>query len=63
MQGSTTSSTSVARAEAVFRYLVNRNIAPERLSVVGMGESSPVATNDTEDGRARNRRVELKVEE
>jgi OmpA-OmpF porin, OOP family len=54
---------SVARAEAVFRYLVNRGIAPERLTVVGMGESDPVATNESADGRARNRRVELKVAE
>lgn len=52
---------SVARGEAVFRYLVNRGIAPERLTVVGMGKSEPVATNETADGRARNRRVELKV--
>jgi OOP family OmpA-OmpF porin len=52
---------SLLRAEAVYRYLVNRGIAPERLTATGMGESSPVATNDTEQGRARNRRVELKV--
>lgn len=52
---------SVRRAEAVYRFLVNRGIAPERLSVKGMGKSSPVADNATADGRARNRRVELKV--
>jgi OOP family OmpA-OmpF porin len=52
---------SVRRAESVFRYLVNRGIAPERISVEGMGESSPVASNETEDGRAQNRRVELRV--
>lgn len=52
---------SVLRAEAVYRYLVNRGIAPERLTTSGMGESNPVASNDTEQGRARNRRVELKV--
>lgn len=54
---------SIRRAEAVFRYLVNRGIAPERLTVEGKGESEPVASNDTEDGRAQNRRVDLKVEE
>ncbi len=54
---------SVLRAEAVFRYLVNRGIAPERMTVSGMGESNPVADNETEQGRARNRRVELKVSE
>ncbi len=52
---------SVRRAEAVFRYLVNRGIAPERLRTEGFGESKPVADNDTDSGRARNRRVELRV--
>jgi outer membrane protein OmpA-like peptidoglycan-associated protein len=52
---------SVRRAEAVFRYLVNRGVAPERMEVVGYGESRPVANNDTEAGRAENRRVELRV--
>jgi len=54
---------SVRRAEAVFRYLVNRGIAPERVTVEGMGEANPVATNDTEEGRAQNRRVELRVQQ
>ncbi len=52
---------SIRRAEAIFRYLVNRGIAPERLRVEGFGESRPVATNDNEAGRAQNRRVELRV--
>jgi outer membrane protein OmpA-like peptidoglycan-associated protein len=52
---------SVQRAEAVFRYLVNHGIAPERMEVVGYGETRPVASNDTADGRAENRRVELRV--
>ncbi len=55
------SALSIRRAEAVFRYLVNGGIAPERVTVEGMGESSPVASNDSEDGRAQNRRVELRV--
>lgn len=54
-------SLSLRRAEAVFRYLVNSGIAPDRLTVEGFGESNPVATNDTEAGRAQNRRVELRV--
>jgi len=54
---------SIRRAEAVFRYLVNRGIDPERVTIEGMGESNPVATNETEDGRAQNRRVELRVHE
>jgi len=52
---------SVRRAEAVFRYLVNSGIAPDRLTVEGFGKSDPVATNETEAGRAQNRRVELRV--
>lgn len=52
---------SVLRAEAVYRYLVNRGIAPERMTVKGMGKTSPVADNGTADGRALNRRVELTV--
>ncbi len=50
---------SVRRAEAVYRYLVNLGVDPERLTVHGYGESRPVASNDTEEGRAQNRRVEL----
>jgi len=52
---------SVRRAEAVFRYLVNHGVAPERMETVGYGKSRPVADNDTESGRAQNRRVELRV--
>jgi OOP family OmpA-OmpF porin len=52
---------SVRRAEAVFRYLVNHGIAPERMEVVGYGKSRSVADNQTDAGRAQNRRVELHV--
>lgn len=52
---------SVRRAEAVFRYLVSRGVTPERLEVIGYGEAHPVADNETETGRAENRRVELHV--
>jgi chemotaxis protein MotB len=37
-------------------------VAPERLFIVGFGEWNPVADNSTEAGRARNRRIELRVE-
>jgi OOP family OmpA-OmpF porin len=50
---------SVRRAEAVYRYLVNLGVDPERLTVEGFGETRPIADNDTEAGRAQNRRVEL----
>ena len=50
---------SRARAAAVKTYLIEQGVPRERLGVVGHGESQPVATNDTEEGRHRNRRVEL----
>lgn len=50
---------SIRRAEEVYRYLVNRGVDPERLGVQGFGMANPVASNDTEAGRAQNRRVEL----
>ena len=53
---------SKRRAIAVKDYLVGRGISPQVLSTEGMGESSPVASNATREGRARNRRVELTIE-
>ncbi len=47
------------RADTVGRYLVSRGIAPVRLATYGYGPDYPVATNETEQGRAMNRRVEL----
>lgn len=54
---------SRARAQAVLTYLLRKfpELDPSRFSVVGYGESNPIASNDTELGRARNRRVEFKV--
>jgi outer membrane protein OmpA-like peptidoglycan-associated protein/tetratricopeptide (TPR) repeat protein len=49
------------RAKAVVSYLINNKINPARLSFKGFGETKPVADNKTEEGRARNRRTELKV--
>lgn len=53
---------SMRRAAAVKAFLVQEGVAESRLSTRGLGESQPVASNDTDDGRAQNRRVELKVE-
>ena len=53
-------SLSVDRANAVKSYLVNAGVSGANLSVKGFGESMPVAKNDTEAGRALNRRVEIK---
>jgi len=52
-------SLSTLRAESVKGYLVAQGVPADRLQIVGRGEASPVASNDTDDGRRRNRRVEL----
>lgn len=50
---------SEGRAAAVMEYLVSRGVAKDRLSSKGFGETQPIATNETAEGRALNRRVEL----
>jgi outer membrane protein OmpA-like peptidoglycan-associated protein len=50
---------SERRASAVGAYLGTRSVRQDRIITVGMGEGRPVATNDTEQGRTQNRRVEL----
>ena len=52
---------SQKRAEAVKAYLISKGIAADRLRAVGYGERVPLAPNDTETGRASNRRTELKI--
>ena len=52
---------SEGRANAVKRDLIKRGIDPERIETEGKGESEPVADNDTEEGRALNRRVEFTI--
>jgi outer membrane protein OmpA-like peptidoglycan-associated protein len=53
---------SERRAKAVKDYLVNGGVSASRIDTVGYGEAKPVATNDTADGRAQNRRTELRVQ-
>ena len=50
---------SEARATAVMKYLTEKGTAAGRLAAKGFGQTKPVADNRTEDGRAKNRRVEL----
>ncbi len=51
---------SEKRADAVKEFLINENCEADKLHTIGYGATKPVATNDTEAGRAKNRRVELK---
>jgi OOP family OmpA-OmpF porin len=50
---------SQKRADSVMDYIVKKGIGKERLSAMGYGLEKPAASNDTETGRAENRRVEL----
>jgi len=50
------------RAESFKQYLISRGIAEGMITAVGKGIENPVATNDTESGRAQNRRVEVHIE-
>ncbi len=52
---------SVQRANSVGNYLIGKGLVRERFEIVGFGESRPVASNDTDSGRALNRRVEIRV--
>ena len=52
---------SFQRADSVRSYLVSRGITADKIKATGIGPSRPVATNDTAEGRANNRRVELVV--
>lgn len=49
------------RADSVARYLVNKGINPQRIQTAGFGDRNPIASNDNEDGRSKNRRVEIKI--
>ena len=49
---------SEARAQSVREYLINHGIDGDRVEAVGYGDQRPVASNDTEEGRQQNRRIE-----
>jgi OOP family OmpA-OmpF porin len=55
-------SLSVERANAVKTYLVNTGVSADNLSVKGYGETKPITSNATEEGRVLNRRVEIKLQ-
>ena len=50
---------SEARAQSVMKALVGLGIAADRVTAVGLGEDFPIASNDTEEGRSKNRRVDV----
>ncbi|HJO67872.1 MAG TPA: OmpA family protein [Sphingomonas sanguinis] len=52
---------SEQRAVSVADYLASRGVQPARIGTRGFGKSQPIASNDTEEGRAANRRVEIKI--
>ncbi|MNH40347.1 Outer membrane porin F precursor [compost metagenome] len=52
---------SERRASSVAEYLLSQGVAPNKITSEGKGESQPIADNETEEGRAKNRRVELHI--
>ena len=52
---------SERRAVSVKTYLVKKGIDPARITGLGFGETKPIAENNTKEGRAKNRRVEIKI--
>jgi outer membrane protein OmpA-like peptidoglycan-associated protein len=61
--GSETSNQTLSeqRADAARRYLIGKGVSPARMTSVGFGESMPLATNSTPEGRQQNRRVEFEL--
>jgi outer membrane protein OmpA-like peptidoglycan-associated protein len=49
------------RAKAVHDYLISKGVLKSRLQFKGFGEQKPIASNETEEGRQRNRRTELRI--
>ncbi|MBI5666086.1 MAG: OmpA family protein [Nitrospirae bacterium] len=52
---------SLLRAKAVASILMDNGISPDRISVAGYGETRPIASNETDEGKIKNRRVEIKL--
>ena len=52
---------SEKRAKSVANFLATRNVNPARFTIMGYGESQPIASNETKEGRSQNRRVEVAI--
>jgi OOP family OmpA-OmpF porin len=52
---------SQRRADSVQRYLVGKGVMLGRIAIVGLGEDKPIGDNKVKDGRAQNRRVEIRL--
>jgi outer membrane protein OmpA-like peptidoglycan-associated protein len=52
---------SKKRSQSVANYLATRNVNPARFTIMGYGESQPIASNETSEGRAQNRRAEVAI--
>jgi OmpA-OmpF porin, OOP family len=52
---------SLNRAVAIMNYLISKGVSKDRLTAIGLGSQNPVADNNTEEGRALNRRIEFKI--
>ena len=52
---------SERRAQSVADYIKTQNVNPARLAITGYGEAQPIADNETAEGRAKNRRVEVAI--
>ena len=48
------------RANAAREYLIKKGVPNERISIIGYGETKPIASNKTEEGKAKNRRIEMR---
>lgn len=63
-QGSDSSNQALSerRAQAVVSFLVSRGVSAEQIRAQGLGESRPIADNNSPEGRANNRRVEIVIQ-
>ncbi|MDD5456711.1 MAG: flagellar motor protein MotB [Candidatus Margulisbacteria bacterium] len=61
IQGGSNFDLSTKRALAVLQFFTDRNMSPARFSIAGYGSFRPIAKNDTEENRQRNRRVEINI--